>query len=59
MKYKDFSIVPTHVGISIKPNNGDSDVEVCLTVDYDSYELVIDVHVIKEVEEVKTYKVKL
>lgn len=57
MKYKDFSIVPTHVGISIKPNNGDSDVEVCLTVDKDT--LTIDVHVIKEVEEVKTYKVKL
>jgi hypothetical protein len=57
MKYKNFSIVPTHVGISIKPNNGDSDVEVCLTVDKDT--LTIDVHVIKEVEEVKTYKVKL
>jgi len=57
MKYKNFSIVPTYVGISIKPNNGDSDVEVCLSVEEDT--LTIDVHVIKEVEKVKTYKVKL
>ena len=35
MKFENYSIVKSPTGISIKPNNGDSDVELCVTVDND------------------------
>jgi len=35
MKFENYSIVKSPTGISIKPNNGDSDVELCITVDND------------------------
>ena len=36
MKFENYSIVKSPTGISIKPHNGDSDVELCLCVEGDN-----------------------
>ena len=36
MKFENYSIVKSPTGISIKPNNGDSDLEVTLTIENDT-----------------------
>jgi hypothetical protein len=36
MKFENYSIVKCPMGISIKPNNGDSDLELCLCVEGDN-----------------------
>ena len=36
MKFENYSIVKSPTGISIKPNNGDSNVELCLCVEGDN-----------------------
>jgi len=32
MRFNSYSIVPAPKGVSIKPNNGDADLEVCISV---------------------------
>ena len=36
MKFENYSIVKCPMGISIKPNNGDSDLELCICVEGDN-----------------------
>ena len=36
MKFENYSIVKCPTGISIKPNNGDSDLELCICVEGDN-----------------------
>ena len=41
MKFENYSIVKCPTGISIKPNNGNSDLEVTLTIENDTLNVTL------------------
>lgn len=44
MKFENYSVVKCPMGISIKPNNGDSDLEVTLTIENDTLHVTLHAH---------------
>ena len=44
MKFENYSIVKCPMGISLKPNNGDSDLEVTLTIENDTLHVTLHAH---------------
>ena len=41
MKFENYSVVKCPMGIAIKPNNGDSDLEVTLTIENDILDVTL------------------